>query len=488
VSAISSVRRRTITPASDEKWGAWEAVEPSARRAPPPGTGPFSARGYAAGDIVVGRYFIRERVGVGPLGVVYRGEDLLVREDVAVRVLWPELFPDDRARVRFLQGATVARGLSSRYVGNVRDAFCDEIDDKLACVLVGDFLRRPTLASRIAQRLRYEAPFLPIEVAPIVSQLGIGLSAMHRAGIVHANLKARNVFFSGDEVRIGDLGVASALPGALKVGVAGDVYALAAITAEMLGLYGMGPVEEVSPPVRATINRALSRNPAERFPDVDALASALLTAFERGKHCEPEPGEWETVTPAFDPVAAYGAQHDEQELVAGDLEVETTEVAGEDLALAERWRSPSVLLDEDELDSQTPITELPVLLYPAPAFRPAPAPAPAPVAPPAVRVPLWLVLFLVVATTALGLGVVLHLVDAHVQEHTAIARVEKARLLAQLREEAAARTPAPAPAAPVPAAPAAATAEHPAHARGARHHDKRTGKKSRKKHLPGTRH
>src|SRR5262249_3374160 len=148
-----------------------------------------------------------------------------------------------------------------------------------------------------------QAPFLPIEVAPIVSQLGIGLSAMHRAGLVHANLKARNVFFAGDEVRIGDLGVASALPGALMVGVAGDVYALAAITAEMLGLYGMGPVEEVAPPVRAIINRALSRNPSERFPDVDSLASALLTAFERGRGAGGSgsgSGGIEAVTPPYD--------------------------------------------------------------------------------------------------------------------------------------------------------------------------------------------
>src|SRR5262249_62338420 len=138
-----------------------------------------------------------------------------------------------------------------------REAFCDELDGKLACVVVGDFLRRPTLAARIGQRLRYKAPFLPIEVAPIVSQLGIGLSAMHRAGLVHGNLKARNVFFNGDEVRIGDLGVAGSLPPPLVARAqaqsapdeprapeavlgglptaAGAVFALASIAAEMRG-------------------------------------------------------------------------------------------------------------------------------------------------------------------------------------------------------------------------------------------------------------
>src|SRR5262249_25021888 len=78
----------------------------------PPGP---AAPDYAAGNLVVGRYLIRECVGAGPLGIVYRAEDLLVHDDVAVRIVWPDLVPDDRARLTLLRGATAARALQNPF-------------------------------------------------------------------------------------------------------------------------------------------------------------------------------------------------------------------------------------------------------------------------------------------------------------------------------------------------------------------------------------
>src|SRR5262249_27765323 len=156
-----------------------------------------------------------------------RAEDLTSREDVVLRVIWPDLLRDDAARGRFLRAATPARAVASRYVGAVRDVFVHEAGEQTLCAIVATFLRDPTLAARISERLVNQAPLTPIEAQPIVSQLGIGLSAIHRAGLVHGNLKARNVFFAGDEVRIGDLGLAGALAPTMRATVATDVYALA---------------------------------------------------------------------------------------------------------------------------------------------------------------------------------------------------------------------------------------------------------------------
>ena len=70
----------------------------------------------------------------------------------------------------------------------------------------------PTLASRVARRLQAGVPLLALEAQPIVSQIGVGLSAIHQAGLVHGNLRPSSIYFAGDEIRISDLGVASALP------------------------------------------------------------------------------------------------------------------------------------------------------------------------------------------------------------------------------------------------------------------------------------
>jgi serine/threonine-protein kinase len=487
VSAVSSFRRRAITP----------AVE------------------YQVGELVVGRYLVRERVGAGPFGLVYRAEDRQAREDVALRVLWPELTPDDGARLRFLRGATAVRGLRSRYVGGVRDAFLDDLAGVPACVVAGDFLRRPTLAARIVQRLRYEAPFLPVEVGPVVSQLCAGVADLHRAGLLHANLRARNVYFAGDEIRIGDLGVAGALPPPLVASIAAregrgqvrpdrapelgagraptqgtDLYALAAIVAEMLGLSGPAAGDGVAPSVRAALGRALSPNPAARFPDADALAAALLTAFERERP-HAGPGAAGDVTPALERITERSLPVVEEEpaVVAGAFSVAQPEpLARLRRASREARRQAGSVLDADAIDSRTPVTAQPNLFFPEePVSRaraaalsvapPAPAPVPAPTSARVIRVPMWLVVALVASATVLAAAVVYDLIDAHIQAQTAIARVDKARLLTRLKETAAREAPPPPEPACAPAAAAspAPPASHASSSRAQAHPHRKAG-------------
>jgi hypothetical protein len=460
-------------------------VSPPTSSSSPETRGPEPA--CEPGDVVVGRYLVRERVGAGRLGVIHRAEDLTTREDVALRVIWPDLLPDDAARGRFLRAATPARALASRYVGVVRDAFVHEAGGQTVCAMVATFLRDPTLAVRIAQRLRYQAPLMPVEVQPIVSQLGIGLSAIHRAGLVHGNLKAHNVFFEGDEVRIGDLGLAAALPGGLRATVASDVHALAELTAEMLGLGPDGRGEgapDLPPAVRATLARALSRHSRERFPDVDGLAAALLTAFERGERgdgASPAPRPARSTPPLAEGGLVHASGGEDSAFVAGALLVEPAATAPRlSVAAAQQRRGPSVLLDIEALASRTPVTAPPRPRTPPPTPRPAaapptwrqqaggtpppfgvhvPAPAPlaVPAAPPAAarraRVPVWLALVVVIGGASLVLALVHNVIDARLAEEVAAARVEKARVLARLRQETAAPPPPhAAPAAPPPAA------------------------------------
>ncbi|HET6146241.1 MAG TPA: protein kinase [Polyangia bacterium] len=260
---------------------------------------------YRVGELVAGRYLVRELIGTGPLGMVYRTENRHSGGLVALRVLWPDLLVDDASRARFLKESIRARTVQNRYVAPLYEAFIDEAGGQVVCVLAVKHLGGPTLASRVARRLEHGVPLLALEAQPIVSQIGVGLSAIHRVGLVHGNLRATSVYFAGDEIRIADLGVASALPAEIvalaeahagkgggrapevaegrRSSPASDVYAFAVLTAQMLGLMSPSSRDDVPVPrsVRVVLRRALSQNPRDRYADVDTFAGALVTAFER---------------------------------------------------------------------------------------------------------------------------------------------------------------------------------------------------------------
>ena len=269
------------------------------------GTRPADNGFYRSGEVIAGRYIVRELIGVGPLGMVYRTENRQSGGVVALRVIWPDLLTDDASRGRFLRECIRARTVQNRYVAPLYEAFIDDSSGQTVCVLAVKHLGGPTLASRVARRLQAGVPLLALEAQPIVSQIGVGLSAIHQAGLVHGNLRPSSIYFAGDEIRISDLGVASALPaeivalaeqhagqgeraiprggGGRRSSPASDVYAFAHLTAQMLGLLSPRSRDEVPVPrsVRAVLTRALSPNPRDRYADVDTFAGALVTAFER---------------------------------------------------------------------------------------------------------------------------------------------------------------------------------------------------------------
>ncbi len=222
------------------------------------GTRPADNGFYRSGEVIAGRYIVRELIGVGPLGMVYRSENRQSGGVVALRVVWPDLLTDDASRGRFLKECIRARTVQNRYVAPLYEAFIDDTSGQTVCILAVKHLGGPTLASRVARRLQAGVPLLALEAQPIVSQIGVGLSAIHQAGLVHGNLRPSSIYFAGDEVRVSDLGVASALPAEIvalaeqhagqasgrspeaaagrRSSPASDVYAFAHLTGQMLGL------------------------------------------------------------------------------------------------------------------------------------------------------------------------------------------------------------------------------------------------------------
>ena len=184
---------RTETPQTQGLGQGAEEMEPSQTAL---GMDPFAGR-------VLSHYRLQKRLAAGGMGVLYRATDLKLGRAVAVKLLARHLVGDATAKARFLQEARAASALDHPNIGTVYDIV--EIEDELFIVMAlydGETLRQ-----------RLEKGRLPIgEAVGILRQVGLGLEAAHRAGIVHRDIKPANILMTtGGTAKILDFGVAKLL-------------------------------------------------------------------------------------------------------------------------------------------------------------------------------------------------------------------------------------------------------------------------------------
>jgi serine/threonine protein kinase len=160
------------------------------------------------GRVLDQRYEIRSQLGKGGMGSVYRGWQLSVDREVAIKVIHPKLANDRSAVKRFLREARLASRLSQPNIVNVYDF--GQSDGVL--YLVMELLRGHTLASELGKGRRIN----PKRTATIANQLCDALEAAHAQGIVHRDLKPSNIVILDDPpgrdlIKVLDFGLAKSL-------------------------------------------------------------------------------------------------------------------------------------------------------------------------------------------------------------------------------------------------------------------------------------
>jgi tetratricopeptide (TPR) repeat protein len=157
------------------------------------------------GAVVGDRYRIVSRIGVGGMGAVYRAEHTMMRRDLAIKVLLPELGGKDEFARRFEREAESASRLQHPNIITVTD-FGRTAEGAL--FLAMEFLAGESLSSVI------KAGPLPRDRAlKVVRQILRGLEHAHAAGVVHRDLKPDNIMLverdgQTDVVKILDFGIA----------------------------------------------------------------------------------------------------------------------------------------------------------------------------------------------------------------------------------------------------------------------------------------
>jgi serine/threonine protein kinase/tetratricopeptide (TPR) repeat protein len=149
--------------------------------------------------ITVGRFTVRERLGAGGMGEVYRAYDPRLKKDVALKRLSPILQNNPDFRERFEREAQLGATLDHPHVAAIRDV----IDDQSGFFLLMDYVDGATLREYMCSDIDVD------EFLRIAIQCADGIAAAHAKKIIHRDIKPENIMLtSGRQVKICDFGVA----------------------------------------------------------------------------------------------------------------------------------------------------------------------------------------------------------------------------------------------------------------------------------------
>jgi serine/threonine protein kinase len=202
-----------------------------------------------AGYVVGGTYKISKKLGLGAMGVVYRGDDTKLHRPVAVKFLNP-VIADSHEVVDLFRSE--ARALAKLNHPNIVQIYA--FGEERGWLY---FAMELVVGQTLGEKLDAEGKMRPEKAALILRQICEGLEASHQTGMIHRDLKPANVvIMSNAKVKVMDFGLAGVAATAtgramgtprymspeqalgLKVDGRADLYSLGIMTYEMLVFEG----------------------------------------------------------------------------------------------------------------------------------------------------------------------------------------------------------------------------------------------------------
>jgi eukaryotic-like serine/threonine-protein kinase len=265
------------------------------------------------GTTIADRYELQELVGHGGMSSVYKAQDSLLERYVALKLLHEQYNADDDFVERFKREARLVAQLQHPSIVTV----IDRGDEDGRQYIVFEYIDGENLKEYLVRKGRLDVS----EALEIALEVARALAFAHDAGLVHRDVKPQNVLLNGDgRAKVTDFGIARSLDvdtgmtqtgtvlgtsnyiapeqaGGHPVDAQTDVYSLGAVLYELLAgdvpfpgetfvAVALKHVHEPPPnlldarsdvPLRvaAAVDRALEKDPDQRFPSMDAFAAEL---------------------------------------------------------------------------------------------------------------------------------------------------------------------------------------------------------------------
>ncbi|MCP4676130.1 MAG: protein kinase [Deltaproteobacteria bacterium] len=269
--------------------------------------------GYRPGEVVRGRYEIRESLGLGRLGTVIRAVDQEVGIEVALKIIHPALTPNKKIREKFLASMQPMSQIKHKSMTRL---FGVDRDEDGRCYIVRQLLEGVPLR-RLSENRRVEGNVFSLEeILPIIEQI-VGFFNENE-NVVHGALSPEKIWILPQHLKVTDVGLASHLPPAavwhrLKKGgrsrgyaapelslgqhpdTRADVYSLGALVGELLtqvAFNGQSNIFADSDPdlpnkIDVVLRQALEKEPSARYNSPADFLAALHDLQTGGKVAEP---------------------------------------------------------------------------------------------------------------------------------------------------------------------------------------------------------
>lgn len=171
-------------------------------------------KGLTSGTTFATRYEVIEELGIGGMGRVYKALDTEINEEVAIKLLKPEITSDESTVERFRNELKLSRKIAHKNICKMYHL----ATEGLTPYITMEYVKGEDLKSFI----RRNGKLSNDEALSIAKQVCEGLVGAHELGVVHRDLKPQNIMIDEQgRAKIMDFGIARSVeaPGVTQTGV-----------------------------------------------------------------------------------------------------------------------------------------------------------------------------------------------------------------------------------------------------------------------------